>query len=237
VELTKTDSQNVVGEIRGRRPELPLVLLGAHHDTQCNNTGADDNASGVVALLELAILLGRSRPLRTFRFVSFGAEEQLSVGSAHYVGKHRSEMPSIGAVLNFDSVASPLGHHWLIRAGQNSFGAWLLKRLAREGHDAIEKTAAMPFADHFPFSAFGVPSVTFMRPNMDSGMRWQHHSAQDNLENVSIDELMRVVRAVAGVVTGLSRKSRWPFGRGLAPQQRPETARMAKELFGFASSS
>src|SRR5260221_5950307 len=146
-------------------------------------------------------------------------------------------MRDVGVVLNLDSVSSPLGHHWLLRAGTESFGGWLRKRLARHGLDVVEKSAPMPFADHFPFSAFGVPSVTFMRPNMDSGMRWQHHSAQDNLENVSIDELMRVVRAVAGVVTGLSTRSRWPFGRGLAPEQRPETARMAKELFGFASSS
>jgi len=236
VELKKTETQNVVGEIRGRRPELPLVLIGAHHDTQCNNTGADDNASGVVALLELAVLLGKSRPLRTIRLVSFGAEEQLSVGAARYAAEHRREMTSIGAVLNLDSVASPLGHHWVIRAGQDRFGSWLLKGLAREGLDAIEKTAAMPFADHFPFSAFGVPSVTFMRPNMDSGMRWQHHSAQDNVKNVSVYELMRVVRAVGGVAAVLARSSRWPFGRGLAREQRAETVRMAKELFGFGSS-
>jgi hypothetical protein len=233
VELKKTDSQNVVGEIRGRRPELPVVLMSAHHDTQCNNTGADDNASGVVALLELAVLLAPARPLRTIRFVSFGAEEQLSVGSAHYAAEHRRDMSSIGTVLNLDSVASPLGHHWLIRVGQDAFGSWLLKGLAREGLDAVEKAAAMPFADHFPFSAFGVPSVTFMRPNMDSGMRWQHHSAQDNLENVSIEELVRVVRAVGGIASTLAQQSRWPFARGLAAEQRAESARMAKELFGF----
>jgi len=233
VELKETTSRNIIGEVPGRRPELALVLVSAHHDTQCNNTGADDNASGVVALLELGKLLGQSRPLRTIRFVSFGAEEQLSVGSACYAASHRKEMEGIGAVLNLDSTASPLGHHWVIRAGSDVFGSWLLKQLARAGLDAVEKTGAMPFADHFPFSALGVPSVTFMRPNMDSGMRWQHHSAQDNLGNVSIDELTRVVRAVMGATVSLARSARWPFGRGVAPAQRAETARMAKELFGF----
>ena len=58
VDLKQGASQNVVAEIAGRRPELPVVLVGAHHDTQCHNTGADDNASGVVALLERAVLLG-----------------------------------------------------------------------------------------------------------------------------------------------------------------------------------
>lgn len=233
VELKQTTSQNLVGEIRGRRPELPLVLLGAHHDTQCNNTGADDNASGVVALLALASALVKRRPLRTIRFISFGAEEQLSVGSACYVAAHRAQMASIGTVLNLDSVSSPLGHHWLLRAGSAAFGNWLRRHLARAGLDTVEKAAPMPFADHFPFSVFGVPSVTFMRPNMDSGMRWQHHSAYDDLDQVSIEELARVVRAVGRVTAGLAGSTRWGFSRGLAPEQRRETARMAKELFGF----
>jgi hypothetical protein len=233
VELKTTTSQNVVGEIPGRRPDLPFLLLGAHHDTQCNNTGADDNASGVVALLELAVLLGQEKPLRGVRLVSFGAEEQLSVGSACYVSAHKREMRSLGMVLNLDSVSSPLGHHWLIRAGSNAFGTWLVKRLGQTGLDMAERTGTMPFADHFPFSAFGVPSVTFMRPNMDGGMRWQHHSIQDALENVSADELIRVVCAVAQVTGELARATRWPFPRGLAPEQRAETARMAKELFGL----
>src|SRR5262249_44985844 len=108
VNLEQRTAQNLVGEIPGRRPELPVVLLGAHHDTQCNNTGADDNASGVVALLKIASLLAPTKPLRTIRFVSFGAEEQLSVGSARYAAAHRKEMATIGAVLNLDSVSSPL---------------------------------------------------------------------------------------------------------------------------------
>jgi hypothetical protein len=142
-------------------------------------------------------------------------------------------MGSVGVVLNLDSVASPLGHHWVLRAGTKQFGDWLLKHLAEEALDAAEKAAPMPFADHFPFSAFGVPAVTFMRPNMDGGMRWQHHSAHDHLDNVSIPELGRVVRAVAGVTRSLGSTSRWPFSRGLAPEQRAETARMAYELFGL----
>jgi Zn-dependent M28 family amino/carboxypeptidase len=231
VQLKQTTSQNLVGEIRGRRPDLPLILLGAHHDTQCNNTGADDNASGVVALLELASLLIASRPARTIRFISFGAEEQLSVGSARYAAAHRKEMATIGVVLNLDSVSSPLGHHWILRAGVKGFGDWLRRGLSKAGLDTVEKAAPMPFADHFPFSAFGIPSVTFMRPNMDSGMRWQHHSAYDSLDNVSVEELARVITAVGSVTRVLAQATRWPFQRGLAPEQRPETARLAKELF------
>jgi len=165
--------------------------------------------------------------------VSFGAEEQLSVGSACYAAAHRRELSGLGAVLNLDSVSSPLGHHWLIRAGSDAFGSWLVKRLAQSGLDVTERTATMPFADHFPFSAFGIPSVTLMRPNMDGGMRWQHHSSQDDLGNVSGYELARVISAVARIADDLAKNVRWSFPRGLAPEQRGETARMAKEMFGF----
>jgi hypothetical protein len=233
VRLKETTSNNLVGEIRGRSPALPIVLLSAHHDTQCNNTGADDNASGVIGLLELAELLKALRPLRTIRLVSFGAEEQLSVGSARYVRAHRREMAGIGVVLNLDSVSSPLGHHWIFRAGTSRFGAWLRQSLAKRGLDVVEQSTVMPFADQFPFSVFGVPAVTFMRPNMDSGMRWQHHSAQDDLGNVSTEQLAQVVEAVAATVSELARLENWPFTRGLAPEQRAETARMGRELFGF----
>ncbi len=236
VELRDTRSQNLVAEIPGRRPDLPLLLLGAHHDTQCNNTGADDNASGVVALLELGRLLGTEQRLRTLRFVSFGAEEQLSVGSAAYVKAHRREMVGIGAVLNLDSVSSPLGHHWVLRAGTDAFGNWLLRHLRQADLDVVEKSAPMPFADHFPFSAFGIPSVTFLRPNMDSGMRWQHHSAEDNLDNVSVRELSRVIKAVGAVADRLARESRWAFTRGFAPEHRAATLRLAREMFDLGNS-
>ncbi len=233
VRLKATTSHNLVGEIRGQRADLPMVLLGAHHDTQCHNTGADDNASGVVGLLELAELLKALRPLRTIRLVSFGAEEQLSVGAAQYVTAHRREMSGMGVVLNLDSVSSPLGHHWIFRAGTARFGAWLTRSLAKSGLDVIQRTTVMPFADQFPFSVFGVPAVTFMRPNMDTGMRWQHHSEQDDLDNVSVEELARVVQALAATISHLVHQESWPFTRGLTPEQRAETIRMGKELFGF----
>lgn len=224
-------SQNVVAEIAGKKPDWPVVLLGAHHDTQCHNRGADDNASGVVALLELAALLAKQRPLRTIRFVSFGAEEQLSVGAAQYTIAHRRELGGVGAVLNFDSVSSWLGHHWMLRAGSAAFGQWLVQALAGAGLEVVEKTAPMPFADHFPFSVFGVPSVTFYRPNMDAGMRWQHHSQHDNLENVSVAELGRVIKAVGAAALSLANGGHWPFPRGLATGQRAETGRLARELY------
>jgi hypothetical protein len=103
--------------------------------------------------------------------------------------------------------------------------------LADWGLDTVDRPAPMPFADHFPFSVFGVPAATLYRPNMDSGMRWQHHSQHDTFDNVSVLELGRVVRACGGIMLALARQAKWPFPRGLAPDQRAETLRLARDLF------
>src|SRR4051812_15069356 len=164
-------SQNVVGEIRGRKPELPLLVVSAHHDTQCNNAGADDNASGVVAVLELAAMFSTIQPMRTIRFVSFGTEEQLSVGSAHYVQKHRNELSKIGAVLNMDSIASVLGHNVVLYAGHPEFGACVGNGLRASGLDVRKSSEVSPFVNSFPFPVFEIPAMTLIRPNMNSLMR------------------------------------------------------------------
>ena len=98
VTLRAATSQNVVAELTGRAPHLPALVLTAHHDTQCGNPGADDNASGVVALLALAQMLAGRTHRRTIRFISFGCEEQLSVGAAAYVQAHRATMAAHNAL-------------------------------------------------------------------------------------------------------------------------------------------
>ncbi|MFZ4695282.1 MAG: M28 family metallopeptidase [Verrucomicrobiia bacterium] len=234
VERTLACSRNVVAEIPGRRPDLPLVLVSAHHDTQCENTGADDNASGVVALMELARRLRQARPLRTVRFVSFAAEERLSFGSARYALRHQDEMPGIGVVLNLDSISSPLGHWQLCRAGSEAFGTFLAGTLARRGMDVREHDEPFPYADHFPFSAFGVPSATLMRPNVGTLIRWQHHGAVDRLGEVSATVLLHAVRGVEGVIRELTNHVRWPFPRAFPKSHREAARKVWRELFAGA---
>ncbi len=65
--------RNLFVEVPGERGEL--VLIGAHYDTVSRSPGADDNASGVAGLLELARRFREARPARTLRFVAFTLEE------------------------------------------------------------------------------------------------------------------------------------------------------------------
>ena len=70
-----TTVRNLVVEKKGSRPELSCVVVGAHYDTVIGTPGADDNATGVAGLIELARLLKNQTTRRTIRFVAFPHEE------------------------------------------------------------------------------------------------------------------------------------------------------------------
>lgn len=86
-----------------------IVLLGAHYDVVVGTPGADDNASGTAALLELARLLAGSSPARTIRLVAFTLEEPPyfwsdSMGSVVYAQAARARGDAITAMLSLEAI-------------------------------------------------------------------------------------------------------------------------------------
>lgn len=103
-------ASNVVFEIPGDSDEL--VVVGAHYDTAVGTPGANDNASGTAAGLELARRFGARRHYRTLRFVFFANEEppyfqQAGMGSLAHAEKSRARGDRITAMLALES----LGHY------------------------------------------------------------------------------------------------------------------------------
>jgi hypothetical protein len=91
VQLEAARSPTVSAVLPGRDPALPEILVLAHHDTQAGNVGADDNASGVVALLEIARQLAqrRQRPRMCgpiLRIARGGDSWLISIASLHRLG-------------------------------------------------------------------------------------------------------------------------------------------------------
>lgn len=81
--------KNIIAEIKGDTSPEEIILIGAHYDTVWMSPGADDNASGVSVLLELARILASHHFEKTLRFVTFTNEEQPFAESA-----------SMGSVIN-----------------------------------------------------------------------------------------------------------------------------------------
>ena len=88
----------------GRGGELPPLLIGAHYDTVSGSPGADDNASGLVVLLEVASRL-RARPLaRPIWLVAFCLEEQDRLGSQAFVSRLKAERRELAGAIILECV-------------------------------------------------------------------------------------------------------------------------------------
>ena len=98
--------RNVIADLPGRDAS-EVVLLGAHYDSWDPAEGADDDGSGVAAVLEAARILKSLgiTPKRTIRFAFFYGEEEATLGSRAYVATHEKELDALKAVLVMDSGA------------------------------------------------------------------------------------------------------------------------------------
>ena len=101
--------RNLEATLAGTARAHEVVVLGAHYDTAEGAPGADDNASGVAGVLELARLFAGGPPARTIRFVFFPNEEPPSfatgdMGSRHYARAARERNDRIVAMLSIESI-------------------------------------------------------------------------------------------------------------------------------------
>lgn len=101
--------RNIQAEIKGKSLPDEIIVIGAHYDTVVGSPGADDNASGVAGVLEMARLLARARPERTVRFVLFVCEEQPhftthEMGSRQYAKRCRSLNENIVAMFAIEMI-------------------------------------------------------------------------------------------------------------------------------------
>ncbi len=111
------ESVNVFADLPGGNDEM--VHMTAHLDSVIVGVGAEDDGSGIAAMLEAARMLAHSgeRPERTIRFCAVGAEEQLSEGSRVYVERHPDAVERTRLVVNLDSVAAITGRNQLMVVG------------------------------------------------------------------------------------------------------------------------
>ena len=102
--------RNLIVEKKGSQPELSCIVVGAHYDTVVGTPGADDNASGIAGLLELARLLKDRPNTRTTKFVAFPHEEPPYffthlMGSRQYAKKLKQEGQNVLVMLALEMLA------------------------------------------------------------------------------------------------------------------------------------
>ena len=95
---------NLIAELRGRSEPDRVFEICAHYDTMPWTKGADDNASGMVAVLETARAIAKSSPERSIRFVFFAMEEEGLTGSRKHVELLRRAKQKVEGALVLDCV-------------------------------------------------------------------------------------------------------------------------------------
>jgi hypothetical protein len=201
---------NVVALVRGSDPALAAehVVLGAHYDhigvdpwgrVGC---GADDNASGSAALLELAEAMTLARPKRSVLFVWFSAEEDGLYGSKAFVERPPVPVGAMVAMLNLDMIgrcdeleACVLG------TKENPFLGDVLadaKKLAPTGLKRVLTGKGQEFwerSDQASFHAAKVPALFFFEGAIEAENP-DYHTYDDTLDKLSIPKMARITRLV-----------------------------------------
>ena len=103
--------ENLEVELPGSTLADEIIIVGAHYDSVEGSPGANDNASGIAALLELARLFSGTTPLRTLRFVAFANEEAPffytdEMGSHQYASRTRQRGEQITAMISLETLGS-----------------------------------------------------------------------------------------------------------------------------------
>jgi len=223
-------SYNVVGTLPGTDPDGGTVYLGGHMDSVVGSVGADDNAVGCATVVELARVLSQKPHKRTLKFCCFGTEEQLSVGSASYLRRHRAEVEAKGAFMcNFDSCASRLGWNFF-SVNANEPLTRTIQTILNEGDVYyVADTVPDPCNDLFPFTLVGVPGVTFLRKNCESG-KFYHHQAGNNLDVISAEVAGKLAAAAKTLVERMADGD--VQGLGVNPDTQGQVQRLWEEQYG-----
>lgn len=234
-------SRNVAGLVRGTDPALrdEYVVVGAHYDHLGRDTagaldadagavvrnGADDNASGTAAVLELARLAARRPMRRSIVFVLFSGEELGLLGSAWYADHPPQPLAATLAMLNFDMVGR-LDRDQLQVFGTATADEWpaLLERLnAAAGFRLTASGDGFGRSDHSSFYAKGLPVLHFF-----SGTHADYHRASDDAERTNAPGAARIVDYAAAVLRAVADGPRLTFKKAPEPvAQAPRASRGA----------
>jgi aminopeptidase YwaD len=156
------EARRISEEVKGRnviakRTEQPVVILGAHYDSVLGGPGANDNASGSVAVLELARQLSANSLSERTWFVFFDGEEDGLWGSRRFVEQNPELTKGLKAMLNLDMVGVKVTDKLGLGGDKSLFE--LTQTLEANVFDLGEQ--GRNNSDHAPFAAAGVPVLFF----------------------------------------------------------------------------
>ena len=205
---TQIKDLNIGGIVQGVDPEKKdeFLILGVHYDhlgrderTGYYYPGADDNASGVAAVLEImrSMVKRRTDLKRSLILLFFGGEEWGLLGSQRFVENPFIPLGQIKAMFSVDSIGGSAKEKEVFFVGGSVYPSpaqrsrrYLPLLGIKEGRD-IDRYAFAFGSDHYPFHLKGIPCLDYFASDSRKG-----HTLRDNLESINFENVADVTRLI-----------------------------------------
>jgi hypothetical protein len=208
---------NAVGVLRGSDPKLApqAIVLSAHLDHIGVNeaatgdkifNGADDDASGCVAVLEMArVLASGRRPRRTIYFVCFGSEETGGFGSRYFIANSPVPLTDIVANVNFEMLGRPdpkvpPATLWLTGFDRSNLGPTLARQGAALVADPHPDQNFFQRSDNYTLAVRGVVAHTISSYNLHT----DYHRASDDISKIDFPFMTRSLNSLVAPIRWLA---------------------------------
>ncbi|MGQ9619327.1 MAG: M28 family peptidase, partial [Candidatus Aminicenantia bacterium] len=215
--FSKYTSRNIVAEIKGKTYPEDIFIICAHYDSTSNipevfAPGADDNASGISAVLESARILSKYPLDFTVRFACFSAEEWGLYGSRAYANLVKNKNERVIGVLNFDMIAYADRTPEDLEIIVNPNSEWLALKAIEVSHKyfpyPLRKIVSSSFvySDHASFWEKGYSSFCAIEDNPIRNP--YYHKIYDTLETLNIDFLASATKIGLSLLSDLAQPIR-----------------------------
>ncbi len=228
----KTYTWNAAAKITGTDPKLgsEVILLSSHLDhlgvrenTPGNDkifNGADDDASGTVAVIELARLLAAGKkPKRTIYFVCFGSEEAGGHGSRYFADNLPFPQDKFVANLQFEMIGRPddkvrADELWLTGYERSTLGPELAKRGAKLVLDPRPEQNFFRRSDNYTLAAKGIVAHTVS----SFGLHTDYHKVTDEVKTIDFTHMTRSINSMVSPIIWLVNSNFKPtWNAGMKP--------------------
>ncbi|MEW6996450.1 M28 family metallopeptidase [Colwelliaceae bacterium BS250] len=217
---SKQQLNNVIGVIPGTEKPDEFVTFSAHHDHLGTHVlsieddathnlvkpdniynGANDDASGVTAVLNLARYYSKHKPKRSIMFVTFTAEESGLLGSSYFINDINSE--SIIAMLNIEMIGKASefgpGKFWMTGYERSNLASILNQQLQLNKQqiyaDPYPKYRLFYRSDNASLAKVGVPAHSISSTQMSNDH--DYHQVSDNLASLDLVQMTDIINAIA----------------------------------------
>ena len=207
--------KNIEATLKGKsNPEKDTLIFNAHYDSVKVSPGANDDGSGVVAVLAAAYALSKYKFNRTIKFVTFSGEEEGLLGSKAYVKEIYENNTDILVELNADMIgyAETTEGGKTYRLWGTEDTPWIINSIKNINQEFNIGFLNMPTrtlrrdlkgggSDYFNFLKYGYECIIFWQSEYN---KEYYHTPNDTIEHVNFSYLVNTTRLIAGTLAYLA---------------------------------